>query len=141
MKIKTLFATLALLLLGSVAYAQTPPPATSYDLQITGAASSTYSFAANTVSCNQAEPGTAGTVNPRFLVWTDELNAGRVCFHDTGANTGPLFALPIGDYSAVLYAVNTTGSVVARSDPSNSVSFSRLVKPAARTGFHVRGAS
>lgn len=136
---RKLILAFALLVPVSV-YAQTPPPATSYELAITGASSSTYSFNANTVTCNSPEPGTSGTVNPRFLVWTDELNAGRVCFHDTGANTGPLFALPIGDYSVVLTAINTTGTVVARSNPSNTATFTRLVQPAARTGFHVRGA-
>jgi hypothetical protein len=128
------------LLFASSVFAQTPPAPTSYELRITGASSSTYSFAAATVNCTlTTDPGGAGTVNPRYLVW-DGPTQGTVCSHDTGNNTGPLFALPIGDYSASLVAVATSGSVVALSPPSNSVSFSRLVPPAARTGFRVRGA-
>lgn len=130
------------LLISSSAYAQTPPPATSYELQITGTSSSTYSFAASTVICNSpTEPGTAGIVNPRFVVWDDPNAANRFCYHDTGASTGPLFALPFGDYSALLVAIaTTTGGTQARSLPSNNFPFSRLVPPVTRTGVHVRGA-
>lgn len=127
---------------GSVASAQTPPPPTSYDLVMTGATQTTYSFPAAQAICNvTTDPGVPGTLNPRYLVWNDAVNAGRICVHDTGNGTGPLFALPIGDYTGILYAVASTGTQSVRSDPSNTVGFSRLVPSAARTGFRVRGAS
>ena len=53
--------------------------------------------------------------------------AGRVCIHDTGASSGPLFALPIGSYSATLQA----GNEAAYSAPSNAASFSKLAPPSA----------
>jgi len=130
-----------LIILGLVmpvsAFAQVP---THYDLNITGASSSTYRFAAATTQCNlTGEPGAAGTINPRYLVWDDTLTGnGRLCMHDTGNNTGPLFALPIGAYTAVLNAVVIAGTDVLISPPSNAVSFSRLTMPAVRTGFRVR---
>jgi hypothetical protein len=128
----------ALCLAPTLAFAQTVPP-THYDLQITGASSSTYRFAVGTTVCNlTAEPGTTGTINPRYLVWDDNLVAGRLCMHDTGNNVGPLFALPIGAYTGVLFAVVVAGTDVLRSNPSNAASFSRLAMPAARTGFRVR---
>lgn len=131
--------TCALLFSPNLAFGQTPTP-TNYELNITGAASSTYGFLASAVNCNvTVEPGSVGNINPRYLVWDDPVNAGRICVHDTGANTGPLFALPIGDYSANLVAVVSTASNSVRSNPSNSVSFSRLTPPAVRTGFRVRG--
>lgn len=135
-----LFLVTCALLISVNAYAQTPTP-TNYELNITGASSSTYGFLATAVTCNVAtDPGGVGNVNPRYLIWDDPTNAGRLCVHDTGANTGALFALPIGDYTANLVAVVSTGTNSVRSAPSNTASFSRLVQPAARTGFRVRGA-
>lgn len=134
---KKLLLALALLIPIN-AFAQNP---TNYELNITGASSSTYGFLASTVTCNlTVEPGSAGSINPRYLVWDDPSNAGRLCVHDTGANTGPLFALPIGDYTANLVAVISTATNSVRSAPSNNASFSRLTQPAVRTGFRVRGA-
>lgn len=129
------------LALSTSVYAQPPQP-THYDLQITGSSSSTYRFTVGTTTCNlAADPGTGTTVNPRLLVWDDINVAGRFCMHDTGNNTGPLFALPIGAYTGVLYAVVVAGTDQLRSNPSNPASFSRLAQPAARTGFHVSSAS
>lgn len=124
-----IFATLAV-----PGYSQT----LSYELNISGAASSVYPF--TSVQCNQSTlPGSSGTINPRYLVWDDPSNSNRYCVHDTGAGTGPLFALPIGDYSANLVAINSTPTAVLRSEPSNTATFSRLTPPAVRTGFRVRG--
>lgn len=94
-------------------------------LEITGAASSTYDF--TTVTCNQAAPAGTETVNPSLVVWDDPANAGRVCVHDTGTGSGPLFALPIGAYSATLRAGNAAGYSV----PSSPAPFSRLAPPSA----------
>ncbi len=131
--------TCALLLTPTFAYAQ--DPATNFELTMVGATTTTYGFLRSQTQCNQAaEPGVGGTINPRYLVWNDPDNAGRICFHDTGNGTGPLFALPIGDYTGNLVAIASTGTSSLRSGPSNTVSFSRLTPPAVRTGFHVRGA-
>lgn len=136
---KRFILTLTFLLLAVSALAQQP---NEYRLNIVGASSSTYTFASSTVTCNlSADPGSPGVINPRYLVWDDPVNSGRACSHDTGANTGPLFALPIGDYTATLVAVVSTPTNTLQSPPSNPVNFSRLVQPAARTGFRVRGAS
>lgn len=125
-------------LFATVASAQT----VSYELNINGAASSVYPFAASVVTCNVTTlPGTGGTLNPRFIAWDDPDNTGRYCFHDTGNNSGVLFALPIGAYTSNLVKVHTLGSDVLRSAPSNTVNFSRLVPPVAVTGLRVRGAS
>lgn len=114
--------------------------ANKYELTMVGATTTTYGFLSTQVQCNQTtEPGTGTNINPRWLVWNDPVNTGRICYHDTGNSTGVLFALPIGDYTASLVAINASATAELRSDPSNSASFSRLVKPAARTGFRVRG--
>ena len=131
---------LALLLVPVSAFAQTPPAPTSYRAVIAGAASSNYDFPVAAVQCGAtALPGTPTTVNPRLLVW-DHTVANQFCVHDTGNATGPLFALPIGDYTITLFAIASTGSASISSEPSNTVPFSRLVPPAARTGLRVRGA-
>jgi hypothetical protein len=134
---RNIITAISILLLSSVtAYAQ-DVPVTGYDLDIRGTSSSTYSFLPSTVRCAIVDiPGNPGTVNPRYLVWDD--TATTVCVHDTGANTGALFALPIGSYTAQLYATNGTGTDKIRSNPSNQVNFSRLAMPAARTGLRVR---
>lgn len=136
MTLRLLISTCALLI-PLTAHAQT-----GYALDITGTASSTYSFAATSVQCNvQNLPGVEATINPRYLAWDDPSAPNRFCIHDTGNNTGPLFALPIGQYAISLRATNTVGSDTVSSPPSNTVNFSRLVTPAARTGLRVRGVS
>lgn len=136
---KKILFTCAFLFISSLAQAQ--DPTTNYELTMVGATTTTYGFTRAQAQCNQTvEPGAPGTINPRYLVWDDVINAGRICVHDTGNGTGPLFALPIGDYSANLVAIAATGTNSLRSGPSNTVSFTRLAQPAARTGFRVRGA-
>lgn len=131
---------LGLLFVPTLAEAQVD--ATHYNLVINGAASSRYNFPAASLTCNLATlPGTDTALNPRYVVWNDPLVAGRYCSHDTGANTGPLFALPIGDYTAFIEPeVRTPSGASVLGPPSNIASFSRLVPPAARTGLRVRGA-
>jgi hypothetical protein len=131
---------LVLLLLPVITSAQVVIP-TDYEFRITGVSSSTYTFPHANVVCNvQALPGAETTLNPRYIVWNDESNPGRYCVNDTGQNTGPLFGLPIGDFQASLVAVVATPTARLESQPSNTVSFSRLAQPAARTGLRVRGA-
>lgn len=124
---KYVLMTVTMMTLAGPALAQT---ADRWRLEITGAASSAYDF--TTASCNQAPPAIGSTVNPNLIIWDDPSNAGRVCLHDTGVGTGPLFALPIGAYTATLRAGNAAGY----SNPSNSASFTRLAPPtAAPTGL------
>lgn len=134
---RTFLFTVVFSVFVSIANAQVIP--THYDYDIVGTASSTYTFPASSVTCGPTAPGQPTTVNPRYLVWDSDV-ATQVCVHDTGNNTGPLFALPIGDYSVTLYAVAQTATNRVRSLPSNVVPFSRLVPPAARTGLRVRSA-
>lgn len=108
--------------LANYGHAQT---ADRWRLEITGTQSSTYDFV--TVTCNQAPPAVGSTTNPRYIIWDDPANAGQVCLHDTGDGSGPLFALPIGAYSATLRAGNEAGY----SAPSNAAGFSRLAPPSA----------
>jgi hypothetical protein len=78
-------------------------------------------FTAAQASCNQNPPAVTSSVNPRYAIWDDTANAGKVCIWDGSA---PLLALPpTGTFDATLSA--QIGGVF--SDESDRAPFSRAV--------------
>lgn len=140
-----LIAGVLLVALAGVAEAQA---VTSYTFKVCtrGAACTTpittYTIPAAEVQSGQPKvPTPPGTVsNPRYVRWDDPNNPTLDMVWDSGASSGPLFALPFSTtlvYDATIAAVNAvaTGPESPRSNPFNRPGS----PPAALTGLRVTG--
>lgn len=133
-KMKTALAALAIMTLSGVASAQ---QIDSYVLRsyAVGAPTptSTFTFLSSAVTCNLPQPsGTLSNVNPTRVIWNDPNITGRACIW-TDPGSGPLFALPIGNYEATLTATNSVGT----SAETARVPFSKQSVPAVVTGLRL----
>lgn len=134
-KIATLLAALVL-----VAAAASAQPVTGYTLRVYTAGTNTIVAGPTVVpvasiQCN-VDPTTivANTVNPVKALWTDTVNAGKVCVY-TDPGSGPLSTTPFGgNYEATATASNSAGE----SPESNRAPFTHPgVVPPVLTGFKV----
>lgn len=121
---------------------------TSYQFRVFAQGASaptvTHAIPASEVQCGQTKQAPpSGTVpNPRYLSWDDPANAALDCRWDSGATSGPLFALPFSSsivYEGRLSAINAAGTG-PESAASNPFSRPGLV-PAVLTGVRVSGGS
>ena len=138
MKLAMSLATL--LVLSSTAQAQTMPIPTAYVLSMyfeatpTGTPISTFEFSKSATQCDLAPAVVpAGVIpNPRYLMFTDPERPTRECRFDTGAASGPLFAMPFGGrYVARLTGKVVVGGIDFLSEPSEiSNPFVRGAAPA-----------
>lgn len=129
-------------------WAQPPAPSLSFELQVylagvdpqTGAPMQISSIPLTAVTCDLAPtPIPSGTVtNPRFLVWDDQVIAGRQCRVDRSQF---LLALPVGTgYRATMTGIGDCGGVICTSVRSNTSNpFDRApAAPVAPAGVGVR---
>ena len=135
--VKTVVTVVTVAMMGVVLGAQAPT-IDSYIVHFfapgaTAPMAQSESWAVGASVCDQP-PQTGSTTNPTRYVWADPVNAGKDCVFTPSA-VGTLPSLPIGNFEAVLRAVNLNGA----SDPSNKATFSKTDPrvPSAPTGFRI----